>query len=38
MTDYAVVIVGAGNAAFCATLAARKSGSSVLMLERVLTS
>ena len=38
MTDYDVVIVGAGNAAFCVALAARESGSSVLMLERVLTS
>ncbi len=29
-----VVVVGAGNAAFCAALAARESGASVLMLER----
>ena len=29
-----VVIVGAGNAAFCAALAAREKGASVLMIER----
>ncbi|MEH6633035.1 MAG: FAD-dependent tricarballylate dehydrogenase TcuA [Halopseudomonas aestusnigri] len=29
-----VVIVGAGNAAFCAALAARENGASVLVLER----
>src|ERR1700760_1998259 len=29
-----VVVVGAGNAAFCAALAAAESGVSVLMLER----
>lgn len=29
-----VVIVGAGNAAFCAALAARERGASVIMLER----
>ncbi|HWP27271.1 MAG TPA: FAD-dependent tricarballylate dehydrogenase TcuA [Xanthobacteraceae bacterium] len=29
-----VVVVGAGNAAFCAALAAREKGASVLMLER----
>jgi tricarballylate dehydrogenase len=29
-----VIVVGAGNAAFCAALAARESGASVLMLER----
>jgi tricarballylate dehydrogenase len=29
-----VVVVGGGNAAFCAALAARESGASVLMLER----
>ena len=29
-----VVVVGAGNAAFCAALAARESGASVLMVER----
>jgi tricarballylate dehydrogenase len=34
MPDYDVVIVGAGNAAFCAALAAREKGASVLMLER----
>ena len=31
---YDVVVVGAGNAAFCAALAARESGASVLVLER----
>ncbi|HEY5637958.1 MAG TPA: FAD-dependent oxidoreductase, partial [Burkholderiales bacterium] len=35
MTEqYDVVVVGAGNAAFCAALAARENGSSVLVLER----
>ena len=35
MTDNAdVIIVGAGNAAFCAAHAAREKGASVLMLER----
>lgn len=34
MANYDVVIVGAGNAAFCAALAARESGASVLILER----
>ena len=29
-----VVVVGAGNAAFCAALAARENGASVLMVER----
>ncbi len=29
-----VVVVGGGNAAFCATLAARESGANVVMLER----
>ena len=29
-----VVVVGAGNAAFCAALAAREKGASVLMVER----
>jgi len=33
MKDADVIIVGAGNAAFCAALAARESGASVLMLE-----
>src|SRR5579884_3645043 len=28
-----VIVVGAGNAAFCAALAAREQGASVLMLE-----
>lgn len=32
--NYDVVVVGAGNAAFCAALAARESGASVLVLER----
>jgi tricarballylate dehydrogenase len=31
---YDVVVVGAGNAAFCAALAARETGKSVLVLER----
>ncbi len=35
MTDSAdIIIVGAGNAAFCAAHAAREKGASVLMLER----
>jgi len=34
MNDFDVIIVGAGNAAFCAALAARESGATVLMLER----
>ena len=29
-----VLVIGAGNAAFCAALAARERGASVLMLER----
>src|SRR5256885_10747005 len=29
-----VVVIGAGNAAFCAALAAREKGAKVLMLER----
>jgi len=32
--DWDVIIVGAGNAAFCAAFAAREKGASVLMLER----
>jgi tricarballylate dehydrogenase len=32
--DYDVVVVGAGNAAFCAALAARERGARVLVLER----
>jgi tricarballylate dehydrogenase len=31
---YDIVVVGAGNAAFCAALAAREAGNSVLMIER----
>ena len=34
MPDHDVIVVGAGNAAFCAALAARETGASVLMLER----
>ncbi len=34
MTHPDIVIVGAGNAAFCAALAAREAGASVLVLER----
>jgi tricarballylate dehydrogenase len=33
MKDYDVIVVGAGNAAFCAALAAQEQGASVLMLE-----
>jgi tricarballylate dehydrogenase len=33
MQEYDVIVVGAGNAAFCAALAAREEGASVLMLE-----
>ena len=33
MKEADVVVVGAGNAAFCAALAARESGASVLVLE-----
>jgi tricarballylate dehydrogenase len=33
MQDYDVIVVGAGNAAFCAALAARENGASVVMLE-----
>ena len=32
--QYDVVVVGAGNAAFCAALSARESGARVLVLER----
>ncbi len=32
--DYDVVVVGAGNAAFCAALAAQEKGAKVLVLER----
>ena len=34
MTNYDVIVVGAGNAAFCAALAARERDASVLVLER----
>ncbi len=34
MSDWDVIVVGAGNAAFCAALAAREQGARVLMLER----
>ena len=34
MNEFDVIIIGAGNAAFCAALAARESGASVLVLER----
>ena len=33
MREYDVIVVGAGNAAFCAGLAAREAGASVIMLE-----
>ena len=33
MSEYDVIVVGAGNAAFCAALAAQEQGASVLMLE-----
>jgi tricarballylate dehydrogenase len=33
MLEYDVIVVGAGNAAFCAALAAQEQGASVLMLE-----
>ena len=33
MPDFDVIVIGAGNAAFCAALAAREQGASVLMLE-----
>src|SRR5205085_7010169 len=34
MTEYDVVVVGAGNAAFCAAHAARERAGRVLMLEK----
>ena len=34
MGEHDVIVIGAGNAAFCAALAAREKGASVLMLER----
>src|SRR5262249_43750584 len=34
MREWDVIVVGAGNAAFCAALSARQSGARVLMLER----
>jgi tricarballylate dehydrogenase len=33
MSEHDVIVVGAGNAAFCAALAAQEQGASVLMLE-----
>ena len=33
MQDYDVIVVGAGNAAFCAALAAQEQGAKVVMLE-----
>src|SRR5437763_17154070 len=33
MPDYDVIVVGAGNAAFCAALVAQEEGAKVLMLE-----
>jgi tricarballylate dehydrogenase len=33
-TNYDVIVVGAGNAAFCAAHAAREAGAAVIMLER----
>ena len=34
MSEYDVVVVGAGNAALCAAMAARENGASVLILEK----
>lgn len=34
MKEFDVIVVGAGNAAFCAALAAQEKGASVLVLER----
>ena len=34
MAAHDIIVVGAGNAAFCAALAAREAGASVLLLER----
>src|SRR5215470_4417987 len=33
MKDWDIIVIGAGNAAYCAALAAREQGASVLMLE-----
>src|SRR5438093_4217244 len=33
MSDHDVIVVGAGNAAFCAALAAQEQGATVVMLE-----
>ena len=33
MADYDVIVVGGGNAAFCAALAAQEHGAKVVMLE-----
>ena len=35
MSDYDVVVVGAGNAALSAAMAARENGARVLILERL---
>ncbi|MEC8921651.1 MAG: FAD-dependent oxidoreductase, partial [Actinomycetota bacterium] len=34
LTDFDVVVIGAGNAACCAALAASEQGANVLVLER----